>query len=233
VSLINEALRKARKDAAERDAESKGVTYRPPRAHLPAERPWLGALVGGIAVGILAAGLAFVLLRPPADAEPAPISIPQQELPVQELPVPAAEPLAQTEPSAEEVAEEVAEPAPEPPPEPKPDTASAAQPEAPVALPESEATSATSQVKSRESKRIRPPEQVGKIDDEVYVLEAEKDGVSLRLDFIVWAPPNPFAQINGRQVSIGQTVDGFLVRAIEREAVTLEGDDGPFRLRVR
>jgi hypothetical protein len=88
-------------------------------------------------------------------------------------------------------------------------------------------------VKSRESKRIRPPEQVGKIDDEVYVLEAEKDGVSLRLDFIVWAPPNPFAQINGRQVSIGQTVDGFLVRAIEREAVTLEGDDGPFRLRVR
>ena len=81
-------------------------------------------------------------------------------------------------------------------------------------------------------KLITPPAQQGQVAADTFVLEAEADGVRLRLDFIVWSDA-PFAQINGRQVGVGQQVDGFLVVAISRESVQLESPTRRLTLRVR
>ncbi|MDA8017583.1 MAG: hypothetical protein MPN21_09055 [Thermoanaerobaculia bacterium] len=276
MSLINEALRKARKEAAERDAQDRGVTYRPPRAHLPAERSWLPALAGVVLGALLAAGAFFFTMRgdasrvtgTPAAAAP---GIETSSAP-QPLPETAAAP--ETRPAAAPTPEprpdDVREPAPaddrvpratearpeseqesrslqesiasasttsptSASPQPPPATPEERPPQLPARTPPSQPEGAASEPApaTAQARRVQPPTQVGQVEEAIYVLEAEVDGIALRLDFIVWSPTRPFAQINGRQVSVGQTVDGFLVRAILREEVTLEGEDGTFRLRVR
>lgn len=263
MSLINEALRKARKEAAERDAEERGVSYRPPRAHLPAERSWLPALAG-VALGAVLAAAAFFFLMPRGATDEA--SEPAQAPTVAEAavpPKPTAPPMpaapAATTPDPDPTVPTEPEPVAETPPEPAPAataaTAAASEPPAvatdtepetretpPVesvepaedALPktQTEEPSPAPATRDDEVQRVRAPDQVGQVDEAEYVLEATVDGVALRLDFIVWGA-NPFAQINGRQVSVGQSVEGFLVRDIAREKVILEGESGPFTLHIR
>ena len=268
MSLINEALRKARKEAAERDAEERGVTYRPPRAHLPAERSWLPALAG-VALGAVLAAAAFWLLLPrgtsneapePAHAtvvvETAPTepsaggdSGPREaegessveprrlaEEPAPESDAPAAVPPAPpSEPAgAQRVEPETPEPAATRSARPIGGAALAETPPTPPSSspPSTSPSSRSSQSHGDEVRRVDAPERVGQVDKAAYVLEATVDGVALRLDFIVWGA-SPFAQINGRQVAVGQSVEGFLVREISREVVTLEGETGPFTLRIR
>ncbi|MCG8458376.1 MAG: hypothetical protein MI919_19025 [Holophagales bacterium] len=71
MSLINEALRKARQEAAEREAEEKGVRYQPPRAHLPQPSRLGMGLVLGLALGVVFAiaggGAAWYLLSKEPD----------------------------------------------------------------------------------------------------------------------------------------------------------------------
>ena len=62
--------------------------------------------------------------------------------------------------------------------------------------------------------------------------EMVEDSRKLLLDFIVWSDA-PFAQINGRQVGVGQQVDGFLVTAITRDSVLLESPSRRLVLKVR
>lgn len=241
MSLINEALRKARKEAAEKDAAARGTTYRPPRSHLPRRSSWLPALVGGVVLGSLVAAGAFFVLSSSETRDAAPRAEPSQKPTVasgselsaetqlpnrspnppvgSEPPSPSAT-TARPNPTVTSEPAKATVPAEPPPPNqpPNPTVISSEPPNAPAAA---------------ETRRVQSPERTGEAGDRVYVLEAEIDGVPLRLDFIVWAPSSPFAQINGVQVSVGQLVDGFLVRSITREEVTLEGDAGAFRLRVR
>lgn len=74
MSLINDALRKARQEAAEHEAEERGVQYRPPRAHLPQQSKLGLGVVLGLVFGFLAAFAgAYLLLRP--TAPPATIAV--------------------------------------------------------------------------------------------------------------------------------------------------------------
>jgi hypothetical protein len=57
--------------------------------------------------------------------------------------------------------------------------------------------------------------------DEVYLLEAEVGGVRLELDYIVYRTVDPFAEINGIEVHQGSTVAGFRVKEIEKDRVRL------------
>lgn len=263
MSLINDALRKARKEAAERDADERGVTYRPPRAHLPTERSWLPALAG-VVLGAVLAAAAFWLLIPrsstdeastppptetrseaavsppePPPAEPAttsePAAVPPASAPRPSEP-PPSEPPPSKPPGAGEVTEEETPEVPivetiEPAEDATPGEPTEEPPEEPTEEP-AEGPTAAPTPGTEDVQRVKAPEQVGQVDEATYVLEATVDGVALRLDFIVWGA-SPFAQINGRQVSVGQSVEGFLVRDITREEVTLEGAGGPFTLRIR
>jgi len=66
-----------------------------------------------------------------------------------------------------------------------------------------------------------------------YVGEARLGGTRLRLDFIVYRRRAPFAEINGLDVHVGESVEGYTVVAIAPEEVTLEGPAGRVVLAVR
>ncbi len=81
-----------------------------------------------------------------------------------------------------------------------------------------------------EQPRSAPPPSPGPSADgftgvedgaEVYILEADLGTVRLGLDFIVFRPEDPFAEINGVEVHLGSTVGGFRVKAIEADRVRL------------
>lgn len=59
-------------------------------------------------------------------------------------------------------------------------------------------------------------------DEEIYILEADLgNGVILSLDFLIYREVDPFAEINGVEVHLGGTIEGYRVKAIERDRVTL------------
>jgi len=68
--------------------------------------------------------------------------------------------------------------------------------------------------------------------DRVFVLEAELGYATLSLDYIVFRPEDPFAEINGIEVHEGWFVDDFVVDKIERDRVVLHDEKGPLTLRV-
>ena len=58
--------------------------------------------------------------------------------------------------------------------------------------------------------------------EEIYILEADLGyGVSLSLDFLIYREVDPFAEINGVELHLGGTIEGYRVKAIERDRVTL------------
>ena len=81
-------------------------------------------------------------------------------------------------------------------------------------------------------KLITPPARTGQVAQDTFVLEAQIDDQHFQLDFIVWSD-SPFAQINGRQVGVGQQVDGFVVTAIKRDEVQLETPTRRLVIRIR
>lgn len=58
--------------------------------------------------------------------------------------------------------------------------------------------------------------------EEIYILEANLgNGVSLSLDFLIFREEDPFAEINGIELHLGGTIEGFRVKDIARDRVTL------------
>jgi hypothetical protein len=56
---------------------------------------------------------------------------------------------------------------------------------------------------------------------DVYLLEANLGDVALSLDFIVFRATDPYAEINGAEVHVGGTVAGFRVKAVAKDRVVL------------
>ena len=73
---------------------------------------------------------------------------------------------------------------------------------------------------------------IGPDGERIYLIEADLGTVVLTLDFIALRADDPFAQINGLDVHVGSTIEGFTVEAIERDQVRLRDDDGPLILRA-
>jgi hypothetical protein len=221
VSLINEALRKARQAASEHDAKQAEDPFRPARAYPSrlsgSPSPLIVALIA-VAVGAIAASAAWWffggLETGPSEAaggEPAPIVVASlvegptppsatnddqavflsTEMGVVEAPTPQTRPLTNSAPPPQEVEADL--------------------------VPPSEATE----------------EPVIQADGErVFVVEANLGDTTLSLGFIVARSQNPFAEINGVDVYLGSEIEGFVVEAIEADRVVLRDDQGPLVLRV-
>lgn len=235
MSLVTEALRKARQEAAAKEAARRGKPVsiraaRPPRGTLVAPRLLavaalaLGAALAG--AGVVwwiqerGAGGAGPVAPPPATTASPGLSATSQ--PVADAATPTLGPGARigtaTPPRELITAGAGLTQAPPPLETPVPATGAAgsnAQP-GPGSRPES--TPAPAQAPTRER---------------VFVLDADLGRVKLHLDFLVYKPSAPFASINGRQVVPGSIVDGLVVDEIGRDFVRLADGHGTIVLKTR
>jgi hypothetical protein len=241
VSLVGDALRKARREAAEREVEQRGVLYsakisdQPARSHLG-----LGLALGAlIAVTATVTGGALVWWLFVRGAQPQPA-------------VGTAAPAADREESAAQIRSGGALDGDIDHPQQRNAALSGA---ASGAVPRSKAAAgatssgsedpavdpAPAPIVERAAGRGSEPgdsEPLGQPEDraptssrggftgiedgvEVYILEADLGDVRLALDFLVHRTDDPFAEINGVEVHVGATIEGFRVVAIETDRVRL------------
>ena len=211
MSLINDALRKARQAAAEHEAQQPDTAFRAPRAY-PSRGPRRRSGVVVLALVAVMAGLAGAAVawwavgqheRPVAAVVPIPTPSPAPTVEAPQSEAPAVMPVESAEQTAVVA---VATPTPT-----APQVATAREP-APVPTPQERTGAAT--------------------NDRVFDLDADLGYATLSLGYIVSRPVNPFAEINGAEVFVGSEVEGFRVEKIEADRVVLRDEKGELVLRV-
>ncbi len=237
MSLINDALRKARQAAAEHEERETDTAFRTPVAY-PSRGPRKRSGAFGLvllsiaAAGAGAVGAWWILGRNPTPDNP-----------VQEIAV--------AEPSTTQVAPGVAGPEdqglrdssamPEEGLSSRADSEVEASPPNPAVavdgggdnpggspagdVPEPEAA-------QPQTPAERPAPRVNEAGQRVFVLDADLGYAKLSLGYIVVRSTNPFAEINGRDVYVGSEVEGFVVETIETDRVILRDGRGELVLRV-
>ena len=222
MSLVSDALRKARAYATARDIQRHGAAagaYAPPPRR---SRLGLGLVLGAvIALAAATTGAAFVLWwfgrgEPAAGAAavppgPANVATPAAEIEARagaERPRPAPTRVDGENPS-------------------QPAAAVAAEPNPPAAASEA-APTATDQPPAS-----APPPADAPAGERVYVLRADLGYAKLQLDFLVYKPSGGFGRINGQDVIPGSVVDGFTVEEFGPDFVRLRDGRGLLVLRTR
>jgi hypothetical protein len=236
MSLISEALRKARSEAAEREGRRRSI----PRALALPPKKWKSGpgLVPVLLLVVVAAlgGAAvawWALARRAAPAVERPDAAARMASPHAKPALPAAvAPAAQATPSA----------APAPPPRtpatergagtavaaPAAAGVSAAQSTVPPP-PERNATMRDNEAASRGSETT-PTEPSQR--ERSFTIDADLGYAKLHLDYIVYRPGSPFASVNGGQVMVGSVIDGFTVEEISQDSVRLRDRHGTVVLRA-
>ncbi len=250
MSLVSEALRKARQEAAERDAIERGA---PPPVVVDRDRPQrhgaTGPAAAGVALGLTMAAVAWWLLARPAVtpgpttaetgiaavASPAPEVAPPRPATTDESPPAATVPEAptaapRTAPAAAAVpttaardrtaGTRAAAPGPADVPAAAPPTSARPEPAGTPAAATAPVATAAAAATAADGERS-------------FVLDADLGYATLHLDYIVFKPSAPFGSINGQRIVEGTIVDGFLVEEIGRDFVRLRDSRGPLVLRVR
>jgi len=217
--LIGDALRKARKEAAERETDRRGVLFSakindsPTRSNLGLGLA-LGAIIA-VAATVAGGGAVWWLLGRNQAQEsvlpPAASTIDTAPGPAIPTPTPSpgpAVPSKGTQPSAAVV--------------PAPATASVG-PGFETTRSEPQPGPAIDPTPVAASASTNTGDGFTGIEDgdEVYVMEADLGRVHLSLDYIVFRSDDPFAEINGVELHLGGVVDGFRVKSIERDRVKL------------
>jgi len=223
MSLIGDALRKTRQEAAERESERKGVLFSAKIANPPARSNLglglaLGAVIA-IAATVAGGSAAWWLLSRGEATQPeasgsAPTAVEQvtgADRPAFESPLPS--------PAGLESPNTV-------PPDVAPDSGSTADTGPTELGSEEHAARPTVAVKTTAPTTSETTEFNGGfigVEDgvDVYVLEANLGRVQLSLDYIIFRTDDPFAEINGVELHLGGVIEGYRVKAIDRDRVHL------------
>lgn len=238
MSLISDALKKARQEAARQDSLRQGVPYAVGPLESPVRRNSLLPVLAGLGAGCLVAGILFLVAYV---AGWGPFERPREEARVAEAPAPAAAapPVAQViEPT---VPPPVAAPETTPPPQAAPPVVAApevrpeiemrpavpvepqpapAPAQAPVEAPPLPAPAAPAPLQTPPV----PAPEGGLVDGQLYTEEVPvPGGGSVRLNGIAFSQDRPIAVISGRVMGPGESIEGFTVVAIEPGRVTLKG----------
>lgn len=226
MSLINEALRKARQAASERDSKEPEGPFRPAKAY-PSRRsgggggPMAVALVA-VAAAVVGASAAWWFL---GDRQTASIELPISE--VQSIEGGATSAPPEASPTPVENQSEVGL-----------TQESVAQLTTPMVVHAADLSPAAQTDTQQTTTEPAPPAAdaatpiAGPGGERIFEVEADLGYASLTLGFIVARSTNPFAEINGTEVRVGSEIDGFVVEAIEANRVVLRDDNGPLVLRV-
>lgn len=231
MSLIDEALRRARQEAARQDAVKRDEAYR----HVPVLPPMASrrrpgfppALIGAAVALLVVAGIALgIYLGRGSSPEPRPqariAEAPAAPAPTPEPP--PQRPVAVTE----EIPEETPEPEPTPVPKPEPTPAPVV-----VAPPEPEPTPAPAAPEPVPTPEPTPaPTPAPEI--RTYVREIPlPDGGSLRLNGIAFSAIQPVALINDKVLAKGESYQGFLVTDIQSNLVELRNNGTIVRVTLK
>jgi hypothetical protein len=232
MSLVSEALRKARQEAAEREGRERGI----PRGLVVPPKRWrsgpglaLATLIA-LAAAIAGAGLAWWALSravaapsvpagfAPATATPSVSSAQNGRQP--------AERRTTTASAARDQDRTLAAVAPPPPQGAAAVATTSLTPQTTPGSTQPEAVTAA-------EKPGKQPERVeGGSRERSFVVDADLGYAKLHLDYVVYRPGSPFAGINGQQVIIGSAIEGFQVEEIGPEFVRLRDRRGALVLRV-
>lgn len=248
MSLIHEALRKARRESAEGDnlgvVYSRGLTGRRSRPGVGSGIA-LGVLIT-VAVGALIGGALWLRLSRPSQSSAPEIETaagsrgggsatgrtdavsglePTQSAPTHDT----AEPPAQPAPRRLEGRIDDQGTTPEPTIASEPDGAADGSPAAGSTPRRDVADPGGQQPTQVPAAAIRPTTESG---ERVFDVEANVGYATLTLDYIVFRSTEPFAQINGVDVRVGSTIEGFTVDEIGASSVRLHDTKGPLILRV-
>lgn len=236
MSLINDALRKARQAAAEHDGQQ--VRSRPPVAY-PSRGPRRGLGTAAVAVIAAAACLGGAAAVWWAMSESTPREEPAVPAPAPSVGAGGTAPGTESRPD-EPASGSVARQAETTPPPPRVATGDSGGPSRPAQAGDGgrgPRDDGTAEAPSADEDRAPPlpgvPHARGPNGERVYVLDADLGDVSLSLDFIVFREVRPFAEINGVEVHEGSEIEGFTVVTIEADQVTLRDGEGPLILKVR
>ena len=253
MSLISDALKKARQEAARQDSLRQGVPYAVGSVESPSRRGLLPVLAG-LGAGCLVAGLLFAIAwaagwgpfaRPQAALAPQ-VAVAQQAAPLPPALAPAATPPqsvevheetpspkpVQTQPATPPPPAAQTHPAPEStppaaPPKVEPAAPQPAQPSIvvqPSAPPVEEPPAATVPAAPAPSPAPAPQSSGGLEEGKVYAGEVPvPGGGSIKLNGIAFSPEHPIVVLDGRVMGPGETVQGFTVVEIQSDRVKLQG----------
>jgi hypothetical protein len=242
MSLVSEALRKARQEAAEREGRQRGI----PRGLVVPPKRWSSgpglafAILIVLAAAIAGAGLAWWALG--RRSTPATVSAGLSR-PAQGRPVRSALEAAPAAPSAA-TAQAGGQPA-EPPARaargrdralaavatPRPQAAAAVATTGPAPQTTPGSAQPTSRTAAEQS-GTQPERGEGGSRERSFVVDADLGYTKLHLDYVVYRPASPFAGINGQQVIVGDVIEGLQVEEIGPESVRLHDRRGAVVLRV-
>jgi len=227
LSLIDEALRRARQQAANQDAAKRDEAYRhvpvlPPMASRRSSSSGLRpALIGAAVALCVVAGVALgVYLGRGSSPEPEPRVAEAPSTP----PVPTPEPQRPVT-----VVEQTPEPEPTPVPKPEPTPV-------PVVVAPTPAPPPPEPEPSPEPLPTPTPEPAPTPTPEVrtYVREIPLPaGGSLRLNGIAFSAAQPVALINDRVLAKGESYDGFMVTDIQPNLVELRNNGTIVRVTLK
>jgi hypothetical protein len=246
MSLIDEALRRARQQAASQDAARRDEQYRqvpvlPPMASRRdrSARPTLIAaavavcVVAGIGIGVLLGRgsgddrTTAVVEMTPAPVVPPPESSPPVETPspsvvVEETPEPAPVPTSAPAPAPTPIS------TPTPTPERQPED-SPRQPRQELPASEAEPVSPPPALDATPTPVVPVPEPTPEPEPaapevRTYVREVPlPDGGTIRLNGIAYSAATPVALINDRVLGKGESYQGFIIADIQAGMVELHG----------
>ncbi len=231
MSLLNDALKRAKLEAIERQAEEKGILPVPATVTSTRRRrfPWLAVSVGLLVIAMLGAGVVWWLARSGAAGDSGPSEPTPERYTTPETRGEERSSLDSVD--REEIDRDgVATDAPaesqatidtsEPPTSQLESSSAAASDNEPIS------TDDLSQGQEPiEEARIAvpPPQRLQLEDGQTFVGSLDFDGGRLALSGIVYSGSNSVAVINGAPVGAEETVEGFLVVAVEREKIQLQG----------
>lgn len=248
MSLVSEALKKAEREAAARDARAKG---QPAPFEAPLQ-PYRSRRSGGARTPIFAAlGAAALLValallwwssqqKAPANGDKPAASAPAWTSATTSAPAPeplsvqpraGAEPPPPSAPATPGLASAATAPAPVAPSASEPPATPLAKPPLPKTTPR---TSLQPPSASEPVAPVRAREPVTTFGPGDYLRRVDfPDGSKLELGGIVYSESSPFAYLNGRLVGVGEFVEGRRIDRIERDKVILSGDAGTITLRLK
>lgn len=243
MSLIDEALRRARQEAARQDAAKRDAQYRQVPVYAPPRRQGISpALIGALVALCIVAGIGIgVFLGRDRGAEPEAVETtpPPAEAPASPSEPPTSQPVsvAEEETPEPEPLEAAATPAPTPAPIPAQEVPAAGQePLEPPPAPDPEPTPAPVAVPETPPAPAPTPEPAPTPAPEIrtYVREVPlPDGGTLRLNGIAFSAAQPVALIDDKVLAKGESYEGFVVTDIQANLVELRGNGMTVRVSLK